>query len=310
MPRAIFALIFAVFWAGCGAFQPRPPAFSLYDRQRLVVLPFENLTQDSALAKTIQDDVIGGLVRLQACPIAAQDDVAAQIEKMGPGAGTLEDNSARKKIAERFKSDTIMVGTVNSYSESVGEEQPRRLKQRDGTYRWGYADISKVNIGATVKLIDAGTGNILWVRKATGEGTTQRWTDLPWSGEKEAAPPEGWDRLRAQAVKGNAGGAPDGGEKAGQDNAGGTPATAPGGQTINIIIQQQATQTQQQEQTQTQAQAQTQTAPAAEAKPVLLYQSDNNVFRARQNAISRIAQVIMSDYRGTFGWKPGESGPQ
>lgn len=276
-----------------------------------MILPFANLTQDPALAKTVQDDVIGGLVRLQACPIAAQDDVAAQIEKLGLGSEGLADGDLRKRLAQRFECDTIMVGALNSYSESVKEEPPSRLKQRDGSFRWGYADVSTVSIDATVKIMDANTGNILWVRKAAGNGATRRWVDLPWPGEKETSPPQGWEELRAQAAKGKSVDTPkDDGKQPGKDSSVAAPAASPGGQTINIIIQQQATQTQQQEQTQAQTQAQSQTASPAETKPVLLYQSDNNVFRARQDAISRTAQIIMSDYRGAFGWKPVQAGQQ
>ncbi len=308
MKRKLIILGLAFSCLGCGAFKPRPPAFSLYERQRLVVLPFANLTQDPALAKTVQDDVIGELVRLQACPIAAQDDVSAQIQKLGMETQEAPDSAVRKLLAERFRCDTIMVGTVNGYSESVKEEQPRRIKQRDGSFRWGYADVSTVNIEATVKIMDAASGNILWVRKANGNGATQRWVDLPWPGENEGAPPQGWEKLRAQAAKGKE--SPQDGKKDGGDSPAAVAPSASGGQTINIIIQQQATQTQQQEQTQVQTQAQSQTASPAETKPALLYQSDSNVFRARQTAISRTAQIITGDYRGAFGWKPGEPAQQ
>lgn len=297
--RTVPFILLAVFLAGCTV-KPRPPLFSLYGRQKLVVMPVQNLTQDPALGPTVQDGIIGGLVRLNAVPIAEESAVSALIAKQRTTNLALEqDDKLRQKIVDSLKADTLMVGSVNTYTEDMREEEPQRLvtNYKAKTYKWGYNDMVTVTAMATVKVLDANTGNILWVRQARGQGVYRRWKDLAWPGDNPAPPPDGWDRLKGR-------GKPAAAEAAkGQAPAGGTPVSTGGGQTINIVInnvnQQSQTQTQQQEQKQEQA------AGGAAAAPKLLYTTDTNVMRARDAAVGQVINTVLNDYRGAGGWYPG-----
>lgn len=317
MPNRILLLCTALAMAGCAA-KPRPPAFNLYKHQRLVVLPFENLTQDPALGAAIQDDLLVGLVRLNAVPVAEQAQVASMIQKLALHDSGVQQGEAqlRQRIADVFKCDLIMVGTISAYLESVVEEEPKRIKKsyKHKTFKWGYRDTASTNISMTVKLIDATTGNLLWIRKAPGAGKVSRWVDLPWPGEKAAPPAEGWDSLQVKSKgKKKAKNRKDRGETPPPAKPSPAGAAVAGQQPITIIInntqQQQNTQTQTQVQTQQQAQAQAQSA-AAPSKPKLLYQSDANVFRARQHAINYTVRSILRDFHGRGGWQPGDQAPQ
>ena len=298
--KALFLMLAVVVAAGCGPVKPRPPAFNLYERQKLVVLPMENLTQDPALGRAIQDDVLGGLVRLNPLPIAEESAVSALIAKQKQANMALEqDEKLRQSIVNSFKADTIMYGTISTYTEDVREEEPVRLRTsyKHDTYKWGYNDAVTVVVDSTVKLIDANTGNILWVRKARGDGIQRSWRDLAWPGENAAPPAEGWSRLKGKggpaAVATPA--------VAGAPQTPGTPVSTGSGQTINIIVQN----VNQNTQTQTQSQQQTQTQTAGEkAAPQLLYQTDSNVSRARATAINEVVGQVLNDYRGWGGWTP------
>ena len=295
--KALFLVMAVVIAAGCGPVKPRPPAFNLYGRQKLVVLPMENLTQDPALGRAIQDDVLGGLVRLNPLPIAEESAVSALISKQKQANMALEqDEKLRQSIVDSFKADTIMYGTISTYTEDVREEDPIRLRTsyKHETYKWGYNNSVAVVVDATVKLVDANTGNVLWVRKARGDGVQRSWHDLAWPGENAAPPAEGWDRLKGKGGPANT--APT---VPGTPAVPGTAASTGTGQTINIIVQN----VNQNTQTQTQSQQQTQTA-GEKAAPKLLYQSDSNVNRARATAINGVVGQVLNDYRGWGGWTP------
>ncbi len=299
-------LLAVLAFAGC-AVKPRPPAFNLYERERLVVLPFENVTQDPALGKAIQDDLLTGLVRLNAVPVAEQAQVATMIEKIASRAGDGE-AELRGQIKDAFKCDLIMVGSLSAYHENVRQENPKRIKKsyKHNTYKWGYRDSANVNINTTVKIIDAATGNLLWITKALGRGVVSRWVDLPWPGENASPPKEGWETVGVKTAsrkdkRGKGRGDPH--QTPPPGTAAGTPAAASGQQPITIIIQNTQQQQTTQVQTQTQAQAQAQSAAAPE-RPKLLYQSDANVFRARQHAINDVVRTVLRDFRGRGGWQP------
>lgn len=297
-------MLAVVIAAGCGPVKPRPPAFNLYERQKLVVLPMENLTHDPGLGRAIQDDILGGLVRLNPLPIAEESAVSAMIAKQKQANMALEDNEKlREAIVNSFKADTIMYGTISTYTEDVREEDPVRLRTsyKNDTYKWGYNDTVQVVMDATIKLIDANTGNILWVRKAHGNGVQRSWKDLAWAGTNPSPPAEGWDKLKGK-----------GGPAAAAPGTAAVPATPAGtavpagtgtGQTINIIVQNVNQNTQTQAQTQSQQQTQTQTA-AEKAPPKLLYQTDSKVSRARGVAINSVVSQVLNDYRGWGGWTP------
>src|SRR5258708_2026938 len=51
-----FVLVTVTLFSGC-AQKPLPPVFNLYGYQRLAVVPFNNQTQDPALASAQQDEM-------------------------------------------------------------------------------------------------------------------------------------------------------------------------------------------------------------------------------------------------------------
>jgi TolB-like protein len=278
-PRLFACAAFAFLVVGCsGAFKPKPPAFNLHERQGLVVLPFENLTRDPAVGGAIRDEVLAGLGRLKACPVAEQAQVQAMLEKTGGiPAGKELDAETRRKLADSLKCDIIMVGVVSAYAENLRKEEPRRIRvsarKDELVYRWGYSDTASVQVTASIKLIDAATGNVAWTRKTEGSGQFSRWIDLPWPGENSSPPADGWASIGAQAA-----------ERSLKEGEAGKPGDTGGGQ----------------------GQAGPPAPPPSPATTPaqMLYQSDRMVFRAREQAVGSFSEIIIRDFTGTWGWQP------
>ena len=188
--RSLIPALFLLL-AGC-ATAPKPPAFNLYERARLAVLPFANSTVDPALAEAIRDGVLAGLYGLNAVPVEKASPVEGDPEK---------DPGALKRLAEALKCDVIMTGSVTTYTEETVREEPKRIRSsyRRSEYKWGYGDTGGVKLEVTVSLVDTLSGKVLWTRKTEAESHVSRWVDLPWPGEKTDPPAGGWDAMRAES---------------------------------------------------------------------------------------------------------------
>lgn len=296
-PLALLALGVTAF-SGC--FKPTGPAFSLYGHSGLIVLPFENTSPDQALGPEIQDGVSADLLKLNALPISERGQVADYLENLSVDNMNVQSNSTlRKKLSKQFKGDLLMTGTVEGYTESTFDRAPQRILAdfNSKTYKWGFYTVQQVVVTATLKLVDAASGNLVWLKKASGTGSQQLWNDLPYPGGRAEPPAEGWDawqrhlndrdREHAHHGKWNQ---RDHGRDGDQDRNGKT--------LININIQNN-----QQQQDQSQADN------AAPAQPALLYQSDSTFANLRQAAINNAASWLVDDFRGHYGWYPGYVAP-
>jgi len=198
------ALLLVAASAGC-ATKPRPPVFNLYTHTRIAVLAFGNATKDADLGGAVREALVADLGRMNAVPLA--DAPAAP----GTSASPWTDAAWRKSVADATGCDLILAGSVANYREGLKSEEPKRVKSRlTYGYRWGWADVGSVHLDATVLLIDAASGTVLWTRAVPGDGKQGRWTELAWPGDTSGAPPDGWDKLKAQASPTPAAPGPDG----------------------------------------------------------------------------------------------------
>ncbi len=277
--------------SGCQV-TPTPPIFPLYGHQGIILLPFDNYSQDGALAQAVQDGVTSDLVALNAAPIFEEGSVSDYLSGLkGNDTDPRTNPAVRQKLAKHFKGDLLLTCNVETYTESIQDNPPQRVMvdYKDKTYKWGFNTVQQVKVTATAKLIDVANGNIAWMKQAYGTGQVQNWTDLSYPGDRDAAPAEGWDGWRK---KNHDHDRDDRGDRHGDDRD-----RSNGGKTvININIQNN--------------QPQNQDPNAAPAGPApLLYQNNATIANLRQAAIARTVGWLTDDFKGHGGWYPGYVAP-
>jgi len=163
-------------FAGCAP-KPIPPVFSLYGYQRLAVIPFDNHTQDTALAGALQDEVTSEIVNLGALPVIDAAQVAAFLKSIPASASDVPtDSGLRQNIAQHFKCDLLLVGSAEGYNEFLKDEEPKRAD--DG--HWGFYTDRKVVVTNNARLMDPASGGIVWSRnKNWGASWHNTWNPLP-----------------------------------------------------------------------------------------------------------------------------------
>ena len=165
-----------VFWLnGCGS-KPLPPLFSLYGYQRLAVIPFDNNTQDLALAGALQDELTSEIVNLNALPVIDAAQVAVYLKSISANASDVPtDEGLRRNIAQHFKCDLLLVGSAEGYNEFLKDGKPERSDSG-----WGFTTYRKVVVTNNARLMDPASGSLLWSRnKNWGSSWHNTWNPLP-----------------------------------------------------------------------------------------------------------------------------------
>ncbi len=173
--KTALTLIVVFLFSGC-AQQPLPPLFSLYGYQRLAVIPFDNNTQDPALATALQDELTSEIVSLNALPVIEAGQVAAYLKSIPAKASdVLTDQGLRQNIVQHFKCDILLVGSAEGYNEFLKDESPNRSGSG-----WGFYTDRKVVVTNSAKLMDPASGSLLWFRnKNWGASWHNTWNPLP-----------------------------------------------------------------------------------------------------------------------------------
>jgi hypothetical protein len=178
--KLILLLAVAALLSGC-AETPVAPAFSLYGYKRLAIIPFENNTQDPALAKAVQDEMVQAVLNLNAVPIIDAGQVAAYLKSIKANAADIAtDEVLRKKVAGHFKCDVLMTGACEGYNEFLKDEAPQRLTNNQTQMpEWGFFTDRKVAVDTSAKLMDAESGSLVWSQKGGGYSWNNTWNPLP-----------------------------------------------------------------------------------------------------------------------------------
>jgi TolB-like protein len=174
--KTTLILAAACLFGGCAA-KPVPPVFSLYGYQRLAVIPFDNNTQDPALAGALQDEITSEVVNLGALPVIDAVQVSAFLKSIPANASDVPaDAGLRQNIAQHFKCDLLLAGSVEGYNEFLKDEAP----QRADNGQWGFYTDRKVVVTNNSRLMDPASGGILWSRnKNWGASWHNTWNPLP-----------------------------------------------------------------------------------------------------------------------------------
>jgi len=174
--KTVLILGVVFLFSGCAS-NPVPPVFSLYGYQRLAVIPFENNTQDPALAGDLQDELVSEIVNLGALPVIDAVQVAAFLKSIQANASDVPtDAGLRQNIAQHFKCDLLLVGSAAGYNEFLKDEAP----QRSSDSGWGFCTDRKVVVTNNARLMDPASGGILWSRnKNWGSSWHNTWNPLP-----------------------------------------------------------------------------------------------------------------------------------
>ncbi len=162
--------------SGCAS-KPVPPLFSLYGYQRLAVIPFDNNTQDPALAGALQDELVSEIVNVGALPVIDAGQVAVFLKSIQANASDVPtDAGLRQNIAQHFKCDLLLVGSAEGYNEFLKDEAPIRAENG----QWGFLTDRKVVVTNNARLMDPASGGILWSRnKNWGSSWHNTWNPLP-----------------------------------------------------------------------------------------------------------------------------------
>jgi hypothetical protein len=173
--KTILALS-VVFWLNGCAGKPLPPRFSLYGYQRMAVIPFDNNTQDPALAGALQDEMVSEIVNIGALPVIDAVQVAAFLKSIGANASDVPtDEGLRQNIAQHFKCDILLVGSAEGYNEFLKDEAPIRADNG----QWGFYTDRKVIVTNNARLMEPASGSLLWSRnKNWGSSWHNTWNPL------------------------------------------------------------------------------------------------------------------------------------
>jgi PBP1b-binding outer membrane lipoprotein LpoB len=178
--KAIFILTAAVILNGCSE-KPIPPVFNLYGYQRVAVVPFDNQTQDPALARAVQDEMTDEILNLGAVPVIDAKQVAAYLRSVGADAPSVQtDSDLRNRVAKKFNCDLLLLGSAANYAEILKDTAPEKVtNQSTGISKWGFYTYRKVIVNANAKLMDPATGSLIWSGKNKGWSWLNTWNPLP-----------------------------------------------------------------------------------------------------------------------------------
>ena len=175
--------------------KPTAPAFSLYGHQGLVILPFDNVSSDPALAQELQNNLTAQLVGLNAAPVYEQGTVSNYLSQINNSGDPSANPAVVQQLSQHFNADLVLTGTVESYVESTQVQPPQRVQTAifSSDHKWGYYTVQQVKITANAKIVNAANGSTIWVKNAWGNGLNQVWTDIPYPADRTDPPGEGWD---------------------------------------------------------------------------------------------------------------------
>ncbi len=178
--KVVFILTAAVLFNGC-AQKPIPPIFNLYGYQRLAVIPFDNPTQDPALAGAVQDEMTDEILNLGAVPVIDAKQVAAYLRSLGANASSVQtDPDLRNRVAKKFNCDLLLLGSAANYTEILKDTTPQKVtNQSTGISKWGFYTYRKVIVDANAKLMDPASGSLIWSGKNKGWSWLNSWNPLP-----------------------------------------------------------------------------------------------------------------------------------
>jgi len=184
-----------VLAAGCAA-KTKPPLVNLWTHRGVALMPLAPDPADPALAGDLRDDLAAALRGLDAAAVADTARTDALARPAAATASPWTDAGWRAQAADALGADLLLFGSVREFREKAEPEKPKRIRlQVDASWKWGVSDVATAHCAATLTLVNAATGAVVWTRKLPGDGKDARWTDLPWPGENAAPPPAGWDEM-------------------------------------------------------------------------------------------------------------------
>lgn len=118
----------------------------------VIVLPFANLSRDSAAAERIRDAYSSALLATGALYVVPQGEVARALSRVAVSAPTAPTAEEVVKLGQLVKADAVFTGVVREYGET-----------RSGTAVGNVVSVS-------VQLQESGTGKVVWSGVVTKGG--------------------------------------------------------------------------------------------------------------------------------------------
>lgn len=174
LSKVLLGFSVGLLFTGC-AEKPVPPVFSLYGYQRLAVVPFDNQTQDPALAGAVANEMTEEVVNIGALPLIQSSQVAVFLKEQGASPEDLLTNDRlRKSVGKKFQCDILLMGSADGYDEFLKDTAPQQSGDQSGFYT-----NRKVIVNASAKLVDVTSGSLLWSDKNKGWSWYNTWNPLP-----------------------------------------------------------------------------------------------------------------------------------
>jgi hypothetical protein len=153
LKRAFLALLLLALTGCAGSMEIyRDPNMDFGSVHSVAIMPFNNLTRESAAAERVRDIFTTKLLATGALYVIPPGEVARGVARVGVNNPVAPSSEELIKMAGVIKADAIITGTVREYGEL-----------RSGT---AAANV----ISLSVQMIEAQTGRVVWSASTTKGG--------------------------------------------------------------------------------------------------------------------------------------------
>ncbi len=194
----------AVLLSGCMGERVRvlvPPLAPIGDINNIAILDFVNATNDPGIAIEFAD--LLGQVAASSGYFTVQDraSTAAVLAKLGitPVEATSPETAVR--LGKALSCDVLITGEVTYYMEDIYVQVPYRIgSTSEGRSPNWYSSLNtNIHLTVQVRIINAGTGEIIWSKKVSESNEESELEVLTW--HYDSPPPESLlPKLRRTAV--------------------------------------------------------------------------------------------------------------
>jgi len=193
----IFVFPYIIF-SGCTAPEKafRPPIYDMSGFKTIMITPFENYTQNPAIAETVGDNFIETLIKARGRTFKILSGVKYISTESEIDLRTidLKTRSGLDLIRKRLGVDGIISGKVTRYFEDVRVNPPvkkiyfDKARQRREIW-WESNKITYVIVAASVTLINPEDGKILFTDSRVSKSEKNQFYRIDWSSD---SPPPGY----------------------------------------------------------------------------------------------------------------------
>lgn len=161
--RIILGLLLLLSFVGCYRDTYHDPEMDFGTVETVAVMPFINLTRDTAASIRVRDVLMTRLLATYGLYVLPPGEVARGIAKAGVGTPTEPSPEDVVKFAKTVEVDAVMIGTLREYGEARSGQTAspvislslQMLEGETGTVVWS-ASSTKGGVGIVDRLLGSG----------------------------------------------------------------------------------------------------------------------------------------------------------